>query len=159
MFPLAGFPGPGVPIKQRQQKRAFTAEEDSRLTELVTTLGDRAWGDVEKQMPGRSCRQCRERWNLYLCPSISNDAWTPEEDVQLIQLFQACGPKWTVIASHFPKRTANNVKNREKQLQRRSQRLARLAPAQIPGLAPRPAPHEPPDKGGIVVPVTQDGAL
>jgi hypothetical protein len=140
-------------MRPRQEKRAFTADEDTRLTDLVKELGDRAWNEIEKRMPGRSCRQCRERWNLYLSPTVSNDPWTPEEDAQLMQLYQGYGPRWTVIANHFPKRTPNNIKNRQKQLQRRSQRIARLTPAQITTFLPRTVQNH--TKNGIVIPRSQ----
>jgi hypothetical protein len=113
--------------KKRQQKHAFTADEDLRLTELVTTIGIGVWSEIEKLMPGRSARQCRERWNLYLSPEVSNEPWSAEEDAQLIRLFQTIGPNWTIIASNSPKRTANNIKNKQKHLQRRAESVAVLA--------------------------------
>jgi hypothetical protein len=129
-----------VPPKHRQQKHVFTAEEDVRLSELVTMMGTNAWTQIEQLMPGRSARQCRERWNLYLSPEISNDPWSAEEDARLTRLYQSLGPRWTAIANHFPKRTANNVKNRQKQLHRRAERVAALTsvPA-FGGLARLPA--------------------
>jgi hypothetical protein len=152
------------PPKARQRKQPFTSDEDRRLAELVAQHGDRLWHEIEKGMPGRSARQCRERWNLYLSPSVSNDSWTVEQDVQLMQLHQLYGSKWTVIAGHFPKRTANNVKNRYKQLFRRSQRMARLAPvpAFIAGFNAKVFRAMAGDtrdlaQAGIVVPVTPAG--
>jgi hypothetical protein len=45
-----------------------------------------------------------------------------------MRLYQVIGAKWTMIAKSFPNRTANNVKNRQKQLLRRVQRATRLGP-------------------------------
>lgn len=156
--PVAPFPGLVLAGRPRQEKRAFSADEDARLTDLVRELGDRAWNEIEQRMPGRSCRQCRERWNLYLSPNVSNDPWTLEEDAQLAQLFQAFGPKWTLIANHFPKRTPNNVKNRQKQLQRRTLRVSRLSPAQMGVATPRTVGKVEAEQGktGIIVPISQD---
>jgi hypothetical protein len=144
------------PKKPRTAKRAFTAEEDDHLAELVKQHGDHVWRDIEQLMPGRSSRQCRERWNLYLSPDVCNDPWTQDEDMQLLRLYQAQGPKWTQIAKAFPKRTANNVKNRQKQLLRRVQRIARFngLPADWlwdDGKVVRGA------KAGIIVPISHDG--
>lgn len=121
---VAVSPGRG----KRREKHAFSTEEDARLTQLVEEHGERAWHDIEAMMPERSARQCRERWKLYLSPDVVNGSWTQEEDVALIRFYQAVGPKWTIIAKQFPKRTANNVKNRQKQLQRRIMRMNRLKP-------------------------------
>jgi hypothetical protein len=139
----------------RRQKHPFTADEDARLQELIGRLGDRNWSEIERLMPGRTSRQCRERWNLYLSPSVSNATWTPEEDLVLIRLSQVVGPKWTVITKNFPRRTPNNVKNRYKQLQRKMQRLSRFNPPAahderaVFGIKEQPG-H------GIVVPVSAD---
>jgi hypothetical protein len=122
------------PEKPHRDKRPFAPAEDALLTELVAQLGDRAWGEIEARMPNRSARQCRERWNLYLNPAIANEHWTPDEDLMLMRLYAAVGPKWTLIAHNFPKRTPNNVKNRQKQIQRRAQRMTRLPPKEAPGL-------------------------
>jgi hypothetical protein len=119
----------------RQPKRPFTPEEDAILTKLVSQYGERVWYEVEKELPGRTSRQCRERWNLYLSPGISNEPWTLDDDSQLLQLYQVYGPKWTVLASSFPKRTANNIKNRYKQLARQIQRIARIPPATMSGFS------------------------
>jgi hypothetical protein len=145
-------------LSGKARKRPFTAEEDVRRTELVEQHGDHVWRDIEQLMPGRSSRQCRERWTLYLSPTIRNDPWTADEDVQLLRLYQMIGPKWTQLAKSFPKRTALNVKNRQKQLLRRAQRLARfnrLLPEEIrdpvrAARAPKPA---------IIVPMSQEGPV
>lgn len=127
----------------RRQKRAFSSEEDAKLIQLVHQMGEHAWHDIEQLMPGRSSRQCRERWNLYLSPDIANDPWTPEEDMQLIRLYQVVGPKWTIIARQFTKRTANNVKNRQKQIQRRMQKLNRYKGQEMGINEPMALPFDP----------------
>jgi hypothetical protein len=121
----------GVPNgqrKPRREKRPFTTEEDAKLTELVAQHGDYAWHEIERFLPGRSSRQCRERWNLYLSPTVANEPWTAEEDMLLMRLYPVIGPKWTLIAKNFPRRTANNIKNRQQQMLRKAQRMTRLAP-------------------------------
>jgi hypothetical protein len=133
----------------RHQKHPFSNDEDARLQELIGRLGDRNWSEIERLMPGRTSRQCRERWNLYLSPAISNTPWTLEEDLLLIRLSQLLGPKWTAITKNFPKRTPNNVKNRYKQFQRKTQRLSPFI--QPAGLDDRVQPGQ-----GIVVPVSTD---
>jgi hypothetical protein len=116
------------PAKAHREKRSFTTDEDAKLAELVSQHGEHAWHEIERFMPGRSSRQCRERWTLYLSPGVANEPWTVEEDMVLMRLYSVLGPKWTVIAKNFSKRTPNNVKNRQKQILRRAQRMARITP-------------------------------
>lgn len=112
--------------KSRKQKCPFTPEEDAHLKELVAEKGERAWNVIHTLMPGRSARQCRERWNLYLSPTVNNEPWTPDEVVKLYTLYAAVGPQWTLLSHQFPNRTANNIKNRLKQCLRRAQRMCRI---------------------------------
>lgn len=112
--------------KSRKQKSPFTPEEDARLKELVAEKGDRQWNVIQGLMPGRNARQCRERWNLYLSPSVNNEPWTPDEVVKLYTLYAVVGPQWTLLSHQFPNRTANNIKNRLKQCLRRYQRMCRI---------------------------------
>jgi hypothetical protein len=117
----------------RREKKAFSPAEDQALTILVQTLGENNWHQIAEELPGRSARQCRERWCLYLSPEVSARPWSPDEDAMLIRLYALAGPKWTVIAKQFQARSGNNVKNRQKQLQRRLQRLTRFGtPLELP---------------------------
>jgi hypothetical protein len=105
-----------VPAKARRDKRPFTTEEDAQLVDRVAQHGDHPWHQIENALPGRSFRQSRERWSLY-------------DDVLLMRLYSAIGPKWTLIATNFP-RTANSIKNRETQILRSAQRVTRLNPSE-----------------------------
>jgi Myb-like DNA-binding domain len=49
------------------KKGRWTAEEDGRLIRLMAQ-GFASWSKLAKQMPGRSSKQCRERWSNHLDP-------------------------------------------------------------------------------------------
>jgi hypothetical protein len=115
-----------IPPPGYRQRATFAPNEDAELARLVGELGTSNWKEVAERIPGRSARQCRERWNLYLSTTASNAPWSLEDDFRLIALYQAHGPKWSMMAKDFPARTANNLKNRHRQLQRKGQRLTRL---------------------------------
>ena len=64
-------------------------------------------------LPGRSSKQCWERWKFTLDPTITKKRFSLAEDKALIQLFRKYGAKWAKIAKMLPNsRTSNNVKNR-----------------------------------------------
>jgi hypothetical protein len=107
----------------RKKKEPFSSEEDAKLRELVGGQATQDWQPIANQLPGRSARQCRERWKLYLSPDVNLEPWTVEEEGRLLKLYLANGPKWTLIANNFPNRTPNNVKNKAKQSIRRMNRL------------------------------------
>ena len=90
----------------------FTPEEDQKLKELVKDQQNNRWEKIAQKMPGRTARQCRDRYNNYLFKEISYGPWTEEEDNTILRLFKEIGPKWTQIAQSLVGRSGNNVKNR-----------------------------------------------
>lgn len=63
-------------------------------------------------MPGRSNKQCRDRWKNHLAPEIRRDPWTPEEDELLLESQARMGNTWSSILTLFPGRTYASLKNR-----------------------------------------------
>ena len=102
--------GNGSVIHGRRQ--LFSYEEDEQLKRLVEKFGDKDWKFIAKRMPGRSTRQCRERYKNYLSPEIKNGPWTKEEDDLLKEKYSEYGPRWSVISKFFKSRSDVNVKNR-----------------------------------------------
>ncbi|MDR0662044.1 MAG: hypothetical protein LBF76_01500 [Holosporales bacterium] len=100
-------------------KRKFTLEEDALLRNLVAQSHDLDWGRIASQIPGRNTRQCRERWNNYLAPSLTKWPWTEEEESFLLLKFFELGPKWIQIACFFPDRSRNQIKNQFQYLMRK----------------------------------------
>jgi hypothetical protein len=112
-------------ITERKRK-AFSAEEDDRLRELVSRLGDTNWRAIAGKMPRRSRRQCRERWSNYLSPTVCNGTWSLWEDDMLRSKVHEHGRKWRTIQAFFPGRTDVNIKNHWKTMQRVEARKEKL---------------------------------
>ncbi|EAY12840.1 Myb-like DNA-binding domain containing protein [Trichomonas vaginalis G3] len=106
-------------------KRKWSADEDELLLSCVHKSGPYMWDQIAKHIPGRSGKQCRERWITVLDPSINRDEWSAEEDAKLLILQSQQGNKWASIASSMPGRTAISAKNRFKFLKRRNARRER----------------------------------
>ena len=125
-------------------KRKFTQEEDNTITKLVDEYGIHHWNEIASKLPGRTARQCRERWKHYLsqqCPS----PWTPQEDKILEEKYREYGPKWTTIKNFLPHKTSVSIKNRYSLLLRKKKKEASRIKAvpQIPHpaqLRPQPVP-------------------
>jgi hypothetical protein len=93
-------------------RRAFTPDEDALLLEHTMRDPKLSWSDVALRLPGRTARQCRERWAKYLKPDIRVAPWTDDEDNLLLRQIQLHGHRWATIALAFVDRSDNDVKNR-----------------------------------------------
>ena len=96
----------------KKKKDRFTKEEDNRLCTIIEILGVKEWVSVAKMMGTKNWRQCKERWNQFLNPSINKDGWTEEEDDLLIRLHEKYGSKWSLMVSHFKGRPRLQIRNR-----------------------------------------------
>eukprot|EP00937_MAST-01D_sp_MAST-1D-sp2_P005768 g5768.t1 len=104
-------------------RRPWTPADDALLQQTVElveqmelrnggTLKPGKWGLVASFLPGRSSKQCRERWHNKLHPDVARVAWTAQEEHALMQLHAQYGNSWAKIAAELPGRTDNSVKNR-----------------------------------------------
>jgi myb proto-oncogene protein len=100
-------------------KGVWSADEDKLLLTLIEKNGGaRCWTKIADHIPGRTAKQCRERWHLNLDPSINRTPWTAEEDRMLTTMHANIGNKWAEIRRALPGRTENGVKSRFKSLLR-----------------------------------------
>lgn len=101
---------PSSPEQSTLRKR-FTPNEDMLLKTIVMR-GMMSWDEIAKYLPGRTGRQCRDRYNNYLSKTVVHKNWTKEEDQIIIEKYRQYGPRWTVISNFLDSRSGNNVKNR-----------------------------------------------
>ena len=95
-----------------QERRPWTPEEDELLRKTVERLGEGNWTEIAKEMPGRTPKQCYDRWNRYLNPNLKKEPWSPEEDRIIIESQRKLGNQWKKIAPLLPGRSDSMVRNR-----------------------------------------------
>lgn len=94
----------------------FSLREDQLLIQLVKQFGidDKInWYIIAMHIEGRTARQCRERYQLFLSDGIKRkEKWTKEEDEILLEKYSILGPKWKKMEKYFQGRTSYSIKNR-----------------------------------------------
>ena len=112
-------------MEPKRVRHRFTPKEDQLLQLLHAKYGE-DWNQIAMNIPNRSPRQCKDRWTLYLSPSINISPWTLAEDELLLDLVEKIGHKWKLITSYLVNRTEASVKYRYLKLKRQMMRHARL---------------------------------
>ncbi|XP_027927430.1 transcription factor MYB14-like [Vigna unguiculata] len=94
------------------KKGTWTPEEDRKLVAYVTRYGSWNWRQLPRFAGLQRCgKSCRLRWLNYLRPNIKRGNYTDQEEETIIKLHEKLGNKWSVIATHLPGRTDNDLKN------------------------------------------------
>ncbi|EAX98723.1 Myb-like DNA-binding domain containing protein [Trichomonas vaginalis G3] len=93
-------------------RKRFTKQEDQLIQYLYEKKGIKSWVEIGRRVPGRTARQCRDRYKNYLFKGLVKRPWTPEEDQLIIAKYKIFGAHWVKISQFLNGRSGNNVKNR-----------------------------------------------
>lgn len=106
-------------------KNKFTYAEDRRLRKYVRLFGN-DWKAIASKMLVKNSRQCKDRWEKYLSPSISHSPFSVDEDILILKHYNAIGPKWMQIARYINGRTDVLIKARFRYLMKHGHTLESL---------------------------------
>lgn len=111
-------------LDPKLKKGPWTDEEDHLLKTGVQMFKGQ-WSKIAERIPGRTDDQCAKRWREGLDPLIDRAAWTPDDDLLLLQRFEEFGSQWQKIALVFPGRPGLHCRNRWRKLQRNLNQMKR----------------------------------
>jgi hypothetical protein len=93
-------------------------EEDIKLEDAVRKHGGKNWGAVAALVPGRTRKQCQNRWHDVMNPIVDRASgrtgeWVEDEFIKLKNAVQKHGGKdWAAITSLVPGRTRKECHRR-----------------------------------------------
>ena len=100
---------------RKKQRKEWTMGEDVLLIVAVHQYDEKKdilWRMLSKCVPGRTSRQCYNRWHQVLNPELKHGPWSDKEDALLFDLQKKHGSYWIKISSLIPGRSSKHVCNR-----------------------------------------------
>lgn len=130
--------------KEIAPKNKWTPAEDEALRRAVKMYNSKSWRMIALEIPGRTSKQCLERWYGKLNPDLLDTEFTKEEDQILIEKQKIYGNKWSQISTFLPGRSTISVRNRWDLLKRHEKnpaldhRIKRANKTPTPQTSPEP---------------------
>ncbi|OHT15870.1 Myb-like DNA-binding domain containing protein [Tritrichomonas foetus] len=91
----------------------WSALEDRKLLELVSSTKDPSWSQIAQNFPDKTVHQVVDRWEKVVNPALVKGSWTREEDEAIIQWVRSHGAtSWTKLAEQLPGRIGKQCRER-----------------------------------------------
>ncbi|CAN6252729.1 unnamed protein product [Urochloa humidicola] len=115
-----------APVLRLRPPPAWTLEEDARLERLAREHGARHWRRVASLLPGRSPRQCRDRWHHHLARDVYHRPFTARDDDDLARLYVRHAGRWREMSRAAHGRTSRVLRRRWRELRDTDAFLSKL---------------------------------
>lgn len=112
-------------------KTLWSLEEDKLLTETVQQYGAKKWNFIATFIPGRTGKQCRERWMAHISPDVRTDEFSDDEIRLLLDLHEKYGNSWSYMSQFFDRRPPNVIKNKFNCILRKTKSIYRAAQVRV----------------------------
>ena len=114
----------------QRSARLWTPTEDKLLLDTIAENNNQlCWPKIALHVPGRTGKQCRERYLNHLGPHLKQSGWSAVEDAAIFHLYAIYGSKWSkIVKIGLPGRTDNGIKNRFHHLRRRFEKRMKAIP-------------------------------
>ncbi|GLT85501.1 hypothetical protein SLE2022_036900 [Rubroshorea leprosula] len=128
--------------KANVKRGPWSPDEDATLIRYLQTHGTGGnWIALPQKAGLKRCgKSCRLRWLNYLRPDIKHGGFTEEEDDIICSLYGQMGSRWSIIASHLPGRTDNDIKNHWNTKLKKKLLASKATPAGPSLCVPKPEP-------------------
>ena len=121
------------PAPKKARKIKWQVDDDVLLIHAINLAGQN-WPTVSKLVPGKTARQCRDRYQNVLSKQVDKSPFSPDEDALLLKLVQEHGQRFEHFTKYFSHRPGIALKNRYATL---------IAPKKPGRSKPQPPPEDP----------------
>ncbi|KAG1655327.1 hypothetical protein FOA52_006723 [Chlamydomonas sp. UWO 241] len=98
------------------QSGLWSRHDDRLLSEAQARLGNK-WTQIAAQLPGKTSKQCSQRWRQCVAADAIKRRWLPAEDARLAQLVAEHGQEnWSAVSDELQGRSQQACMGRWRQL-------------------------------------------
>ena len=88
--------------------------EDELLEEAIKKYGPCKWSRIADMVPGKTRKQCCDRWRIHMKGSIGRNVWNRQDDAALEKAVREMGHNWPLVAKVVTGKTNKQCRERFK---------------------------------------------